>query len=107
MSDSVSILKDSGPSIGIYAGISVAAFILLLIIIFFPGMLLGALLHRWISNRRTRKFNLSSNNDTSQAASCPVVYEEVSHDSHIERNNSITVELKENVAYGPLPCTRM
>ena len=72
-------------------------------------MLLGALLHHWINNRRTRKFNLSSNNDTSQAAaSDPVVYEEVSHDSCIsEKNNIITVELKENVAYRPLPCIRM
>ena len=84
-----------------------AAFLLLLIIIFLLGMLLGALLHRWINNQHTRRFNLSNNNDTSQAALGPVVYEEVSHDSHIEKNNNITVELKENVAYGPLPFTRM
>ena len=73
-------------------------------------MLLGAFLHRRVSNRQSRKFNnsnLSRSNlaDPPSALKSPVVYEEVSHDIHTERSNSNNIELEENVAYGPLPST--
>ena len=71
-------------------------------------MLLGALLHRRVNNRHTRKFNnsnLSRSNlaDSPAALKSPVVYEEVSHDILTERSNNNIIELEENVAYGPLP----
>ena len=59
------------------------------------GMFLGCLIHHCFV-RHTGK----SSNPTPPAASAPVVYEEVSPDSHTGRKNDI--ELNENVAYGPV-----
>ena len=44
--------------------------------------------------------DLTSSSPAPQVALAPVIYEEVSPDSHSERKNDI--ELNENVAYGPV-----
>ena len=60
---------------------------------FILGVSLGALFYYLSIVRRSK---LPSSSPAPPAASTPVVYEEV---SHIEKSN---IELKENVAYGPI-----
>ena len=65
------------------------------------GMLVGALFHYWVPIRCVCKVKQSSSNtSTPPAASAPVIYEEVSPDSHSGRKCDI--ELKDNLAYGPV-----
>ena len=63
------------------------------------GIFLGVLL-LYCFMRNKGKFKLTRNNLTPPVASAPVIYEEVSPDSHTERKN--VIELSENVAYGPV-----
>ena len=68
------------------------------------GAFIGALIVllaclRYVQNIK-KSCDLTSSSPTPPAASVPVIYEEVSPDSHTERKNDI--ELKENVAYGPV-----
>ena len=62
------------------------------------GFFLGALSYHCAAVQRDKpKLNTISTPSTPPA---PVIYEEVSPDSHTERKNDI--ELNENVAYGPV-----
>ena len=71
------------------------------LVFFVLGMLAGALFHYWATVRCVCKVKQSSSNSpTPPAATAPVVYEEVSPDSHSERKCDI--ELKDNLAYGPV-----
>ena len=68
------------------------------------GAFIGALIVllvclRYVQNIK-KSYVLTSSSPAPLAASAPVIYEEVSPDSHTERKNDI--ELKENVAYGPV-----
>ena len=62
------------------------------------GIFLGVLLN-YCFMRHKGKFKLTRNNLT-PPTSAPVIYEEVSPDSHSIRKN--VIELSENVAYGPV-----
>ena len=72
------------------------------LVFFILGMFVGALFHYWATVRCVCKLfkQSSSNSPTPPAATAPVVYEEVSPDSHSERKCDI--ELKDNLAYGPV-----
>ena len=71
--------------------------IICFLVCFILGVLVGALFNRCATVQSLCKLKASSSPSTSPA---PVVYEEVSPDSHTRRKNDI--ELNENVAYGPV-----
>ena len=64
------------------------------------GMLLGVLCHYLTITRCTtfKSKHLASNTPLPAAEQCPVVYEEVSPETHSQVKSDI--ELEENVAYG-------
>ena len=66
------------------------------LICFTLGVFVGAVFYRCATVRCLN----GSPTSTPPAASAPVIYEEVSPDSHTGRKNDI--ELNENVAYGPV-----
>ena len=75
-------------------------------VFFLIGILVGALCHRW-ATVFTKSCNLKHPNGAhtptdppDPVAPSPVVYEEVASDSLSGQNKNI--ELKENVAYGPI-----
>ena len=82
----------SGSQVIIAAIICSVVFLLL-------GIFLGVLLHYCFMIHKG-KFKSTRNSLTQPVASAPVIYEEVSPDSHTERKN--VIELSENVAYGPV-----
>ena len=63
------------------------------------GMFLGALFYHCAAAWYKQKFNTTSTPSTPPA---PVVYKEVSHDSHTKKRNDNIIKLSENVAYGPV-----
>ena len=68
------------------------------------GAFIGALIVllaclRYVQNIK-KSYVLTSSSPTPPAALAPVIYEEVSPDSHTDRKYDI--ELNENVAYGPV-----
>ena len=66
---------------------------------FILGLLVGVLFHYWATVRcECRLKQSSTNRPTPPAAPAPVVYEEVSPDSHSGRKCDI--EVKDNLAYG-------
>ena len=65
------------------------------------GMFLGALFYHCAAVKYKWKLNtISRSTPQNTCASAPVIYEEVSPDSHTGRK--IDIELNENVAYGPV-----
>ena len=75
------------------------------------GAFIGALIvllacQRYVQNiKQSKTCDLTISSPAPPAASAPVVYEEVSPDSHTGRKNDI--ELNENVAYGPVSNTNV
>ena len=65
------------------------------LVCFILGVFVGVLSYH-LSIIKRCKVKVPSSNTAPPAASTPVVYEEI---SHIEKRN---IELKENVAYGPI-----
>ena len=88
---SVNVLS-SGSQVAITAVICSLGFFTL-------GLILGILWHHRPTTTCTALKSRSSSS-IPPAASAPVVYEELSLEAHSERKSDI--ELKENVAYGPI-----
>ena len=70
------------------------------LVCFTLGVLVGAVLYHCVTVRSSYILKPSSSPPTPPAPPTPVIYEEVSPDSHTRRKNDI--ELNENVAYGPV-----
>ena len=75
------------------------------LVLFVLGMLVGALFHYLATVRCVCKLKQSSSNSPAPpAASTPVVYEEVSQCHAPDSNSGMKsdIELKDNLAYGPV-----
>ena len=73
------------------------------LVCFLLGVLIGALVHHCVTVRCVHKksHELSSRSHTPPTSATPVVYEEITKDSP-PTSRGKDIELKENVAYGPI-----